>query len=75
MLRLLMEKGLIRITGRHDSLGRPVLYGTTKKFLYVFGLSSLKDLPQVEELAPRAAQRSSGRIRRGCVTVADLPDV
>jgi segregation and condensation protein B len=50
VLRLLMEKGLIRIAGRHDSLGRPVLYGTTKKFLQVFGLKSLKDLPQVEQL-------------------------
>jgi segregation and condensation protein B len=50
VLRLLMERGLLRITGRHDSLGRPVLYGTTRKFLQVFGLKSLKDLPQVEEL-------------------------
>ncbi|MCI0642889.1 MAG: SMC-Scp complex subunit ScpB [Gemmataceae bacterium] len=45
-LRLLMEKGLVRIAGRHDSLGRPVLYGTTKKFLQVFGLRTLKDLPR-----------------------------
>lgn len=50
MLRLLMEKGLVRIAGRHDSLGRPVLYGTTKKFLQVFGLRSLQDLPQVQQL-------------------------
>ena len=50
-----MEKGLVRIAGRHDSLGRPVLYGTTKKFLQVFGLKSLKDLPQVEELRPPKA--------------------
>jgi segregation and condensation protein B len=50
VLRLLMERGLLRIAGRHDSLGRPVLYGTTKKFLQVFGLKGLKDLPQVEEL-------------------------
>ena len=48
ILRLLMEKGLIRIAGRHDSLGRPVLYGTTRKFLQVFGLRSLNDLPQRE---------------------------
>jgi segregation and condensation protein B len=48
-LRLLMEKGLVRIAGRDDSLGRPVLYGTTKKFLQVFGLRSLKDLPRAEE--------------------------
>jgi len=52
VLRLLMEKGLVRIAGRHDSLGRPVLYGTTRKFLQVFGLKSLKDLPQVEQLKP-----------------------
>ncbi len=52
MLRLLMEKGLIRIAGRHDSLGRPVLYGTTKKFLQVFGLKSLRDLPLVDTLKP-----------------------
>jgi segregation and condensation protein B len=45
VLRLLMEKGLIRIAGRDESLGRPVLYGTTKKFLQLFGLRSLKDLP------------------------------
>ena len=50
VLRVLMERGLVRIAGRHDSLGRPVLYGTTKKFLQVFGLKALKDLPQVEEL-------------------------
>jgi segregation and condensation protein B len=52
ILRLLMEKGLVRIAGRHDSLGRPVLYGTTKKFLQVFGLKSLDDLPEVEQLRP-----------------------
>lgn len=55
-LRLLMEKGLVRIAGRHDSLGRPVLYGTTKKFLQVFGLRSLKDLPQAEQLGAPAAK-------------------
>ncbi len=52
ILRLLMEKGLVRIAGRHDSLGRPVLYGTTRKFLQVFGLRSLKDLPDAEQLRP-----------------------
>jgi segregation and condensation protein B len=55
LLRLLMEKGLVRIAGRHESLGRPVLYGTTRKFLQVFGLRSLRDLPQVEQLRPPAA--------------------
>jgi segregation and condensation protein B len=54
-LRLLMERGLVRIAGRHDSLGRPVLYGTTKKFLQLFGLRSIKDLPEAEQFRPPAA--------------------
>lgn len=50
VLRQLMEKGLVRVAGRHDSLGRPQLYGTTKKFLQAFGLNSITDLPEVESL-------------------------
>jgi len=50
VLRSLIHKGLVRITGRAEVLGRPMLYGTTKKFLRVFGLDNLKDLPKVEEL-------------------------
>ncbi len=49
VLRQLLERGLIRVAGRDESLGRPVLYGTTKKFLQAFGLNSLRDLPRVEE--------------------------
>ncbi|HEX3147829.1 MAG TPA: SMC-Scp complex subunit ScpB [Gemmataceae bacterium] len=48
LLTQLMEKGLVKIVGRQESLGRPVLYGTTKKFLQVFGLGSLKNLPGYE---------------------------
>lgn len=48
VIRQLMEKGLVRVAGRHDSLGRPQLYGTAKKFLQAFGLNSLKDLPEVD---------------------------
>lgn len=50
VVRQLMEKGLVRVSGRHDSLGRPQLYGTTKKFLQAFGLNALKDLPEVDAL-------------------------
>jgi segregation and condensation protein B len=50
VIRGLMYKGLIKIVGRAEVIGRPMLYGTTKKFLEVFGLNSLKDLPKVEEL-------------------------
>ena len=50
MIRSLMYKQLVKITGRAEILGRPMLYGTTKKFLDAFGLNSLKDLPKIEEL-------------------------
>jgi len=50
LIRMLMEKGLVRVAGRHDSLGRPQLYGTTRKFLQLFGLNVLSDLPEVEAL-------------------------
>jgi len=50
MLRALMERGLVKIVGRAEEIGRPMLYGTTRQFLELFGLSNLKDLPKVEEL-------------------------
>lgn len=50
MIRTLIEKGLVKITGRDEVLGRPLLYGTTTKFLDHFGLKSIKDLPKVEDL-------------------------
>jgi len=50
MVRTLMEKGLVRVTGRSEQLGRALLYGTTKKFLQVFGLASVKDLPDAKQL-------------------------
>jgi len=59
VLRSLMERHLVKIVGRADELGRPMLYGTTKLFLEVFGLSSLKDLPNAAELAPPTSQEST----------------
>ena len=50
VLRSLCYKGLVKIVGRAEVLGRPMLYGTTKKFLEVFGLNTLRDLPKIEEL-------------------------
>lgn len=55
VIRSLAYKGLIKIIGRAEVLGRPMLYGTTKKFLEVFGLNTLKDLPKVEELKKPSA--------------------
>lgn len=50
LLNLLVEKGLIRIAGRHESLGRPQLFGTTRKFLQTFGLNTLDELPVLDLL-------------------------
>ena len=50
LINRLREMNLVKIVGRAEVLGRPMLYGTTKKFLEVFGLASLDELPQVEEL-------------------------
>jgi segregation and condensation protein B len=51
LVRALIERDLVKIVGREDSLGKPLLYGTTKKFLRQFGLKSLKDLPDPAELS------------------------
>ena len=48
LLRQLMERDLVRIGGRSNELGRPYLYSTTKRFLQLFGLSGLEDLPRAE---------------------------
>lgn len=50
VLRSLQERDLIEVVDRAEGLGRPMLYGTTRKFLDHFGLGSLDDLPRPEEL-------------------------
>lgn len=49
VLKSLLEKGLILVKGRKDVIGRPLVYGTTEKFLEIFGLSSLRDLPGLRD--------------------------
>ncbi len=50
VLKSLLDMGLVRVVGRAEALGRPLLYGTTRKFLITFGLKSPKDLPSIEDL-------------------------
>lgn len=69
VLRGLMEKQLVRIVGRAEVLGRPMLYGTTRRFLEVFGLADLKELPRLEEL--RAPSKSSGAAATGPAAADD----
>ena len=49
MIHLLLEKGLIKETGKKDVPGKPAQYGTTKEFLKIFGLGSIADLPKLSE--------------------------
>jgi segregation and condensation protein B len=49
VIKTLLERRMVRITGRKEVVGKPFLYGTTKEFLVHFGLNSLKDLPPLEE--------------------------
>mgnify|MGYP002527385233 FL=1 len=55
VLRSIMEKRLVKIVGRAEELGRPMLYGTTRDFLNIFGLASLDDLPDVQGLVREAS--------------------
>jgi segregation and condensation protein B len=51
VIKTLLEKRLLRILGRKEVVGRPILYGTTRQFLLHFGLKDLSDLPRIEEFA------------------------
>ncbi len=57
MLVRLRDMNLVRIVGRAEEIGRPLLYGTTNHFLEVFGLSSLKDLPKLDADNPEAVPK------------------
>lgn len=50
-LKVLLERNVIKIIGKKDDAGRPMLYGTTNEFLELFGLKSLRDLPTLKEFA------------------------
>lgn len=49
VIKTLLERRMVRITGRKEVVGKPFLYGTTREFLVHFGLNSLRDLPPLEE--------------------------
>lgn len=62
IVRALMDKRLVRVVGRSDELGRPVLYGTTPEFLEVFNLPELSALPPEHELDEMSRVSSVGKI-------------
>ncbi len=77
VLRTLLEKCLIRITGRKDIPGRPIIYGTTKSFLELFSLNTLSDLPALKEIQPPPTpeEKSKEEIIEEIIKVEDQVEV
>jgi segregation and condensation protein B len=70
LLRALMEKGLVNFEGKSDLPGKPMQYGSTKKFLEIFGLRNLKELPtlsQIDELLPEGMTEEEAKPTLGQV--------
>ncbi len=73
VLRTLLEKGLIKMMGRKDIPGRPIVYGTTKAFLEVFSLSALSDLPTLKEIQPPSAPEEITKEETPTIEVGGAP--
>lgn len=58
-IQKLLDKELVRITGKADSPGRPILYGTSEKFMEYFGINSLEDLPQPKDFSTKEEEPMS----------------
>lgn len=69
VIKTLVEKDLIAIKGRKDVVGRPLMYSTTQKFLEIFGLNSLEDLPLLRDFTEEDLEYGKSRL------VAENPEV
>lgn len=74
ILRQLLERDLVRHAGRSGELGRPYLYATTKRFLQLFGLRSLEELPRAAELKKQEPRPSNIRLSIENGNVTDSPE-
>ena len=80
VLHTLLEKGLVKIMGRKELPGRPIVYGTTRAFLELFSLNSVSDLPKLQEIQPSPApdeispqEMSSQGISPREITAQEMP--
>lgn len=74
LLRALMEKNLVTFEGKSDLPGRPMQYGTTRKFLEIFGLRTLKELPtlsQIDELLPDGIDEQQAEEKPTLASITD----
>ena len=75
VLRSLLERRLVRIAGHREVPGRPILYATTRRFLEVFGLAELGDLPTLREIEELLRERAAEAVEEPAVlSSADAPD-
>lgn len=78
VLKTLLEKKLVRIMGKKDIPGRPLIYGTSKEFLEIFGLKDLKGLPTLKEIlaldeSPRFERQEELPLDAGSAAPAEHP--
>lgn len=71
-MRVLLDRGLVRMLGRKEEAGRPLLYGTTPQFLEFFGLKSLKELPTLREFSDLSDESRALFERKMGTPVGDL---
>ena len=74
LLRQLMERDLVKVVGRSEELGRPYLYGTTKRFLKVFGLNTLDELPRANEFRQSLTTESDSETNSTSKTVEPIDE-
>lgn len=73
-LETLLEKRLIKVVGRKETVGRPLMYGTTMEFLRHFGLRSLEDLPPIDSFGPADAAAAASPIDTPHAAERPAPD-
>lgn len=74
VLKTLLERKLIRIVGRQDEPGQPLLYGSTKEFLEVFNLKALADLPTLKDIEELMRERKTATESQAAVVQAADPE-
>ena len=75
VLKTLLDRNMIKILGKKDAVGRPVLYGTTREFLEYFGLKDLADLPTLKDFSEFDLGENKNEAEKpGEITESDVPD-
>jgi segregation and condensation protein B len=75
VMKTLLERRLVTISGRDSGPGRPLLFVTTKEFLHYFSLDNVKDLPRPKEIDELLAEGEAGKLLSDASDNISLPDV